>query len=599
MNDSSDKPVDQPAGNPPVNPPVNPIDRQSMALLLEAFIAESEEGLTAAEEALLVLERTPEDAGSLALVFRAIHTLKGNSGIFDFDAMTRVAHAMEDLLDRLRAGHTVVSNGIITLLLESVDVLRGLLFDSNRQRPLSDAELRLLEHLRAADPLHVPSQNTPARAATERVSRTLRIDLGKLDRLLDLSGEIGIARGRLGEMLADPAVPGRVALEAQRDADHLHLEMQELVMKLRMVPVGPTFRQFQRIVRDTARSLGKEAELRIEGVDVEVDMTVIEHLRDPLIHMIRNSVGHGIELPAVRAGANKPAAGTLVLRSFREAGTIVIELADDGGGIDRDRVIRRARERGLVSETESLTDAQVAELIFHPGFSTAEAVTDLSGRGVGLDVVRRNIDAIHGSVSVESEAGRGTMFRVRLPLTLAIVDGLGVGVGGESFIIPMEAVVEALQLPDVASARERATGILTHRGESIPFIRLRQRLRGGGVVESTSRRVDEMSDWTTGRLDDSTTGLPSERENVVVVRYARGRAGLVVDELHGECHTVVKPLPKSLRGIPGLSGSAILPNGRIAFIVDVPGLLQVEIDRRGPFIRNSTRSNQEWSCSAN
>ncbi|HYI08736.1 MAG TPA: chemotaxis protein CheA [Thermoanaerobaculia bacterium] len=556
------------------------LDNQSMAALLEAFIAESDEGLTAAEEALLVLERTPEHADSLALVFRAVHTIKGNSGIFEFDAMTRIAHAMEDLLDRLRAGQTVVSNGIITLLLESVDVLRGLLFESDRTRALSAAELELIEHLRRADPLHVPAHDAAQAAGPatpERVSRTLRIDLAKLDRLLDLSGEIGIARGRLSEMLGDPTVTSRIALEAQRDADHLHLEMQELVMKLRMVPVGPTFRQFQRIVRDTARSLGKEAELRIEGVDVEVDMTVIEHLRDPLVHMIRNSVGHGIEKPAARRAAGKPAAGTLILRSFREAGSIVIELADDGGGIDYDRVIRRARERGLVSETETLTAAQAAELIFHPGFSTADAVTDLSGRGVGLDVVRRNIDAIHGSVSVESEPGRGTTFRVRLPLTLAIVDGLGVGVGGETFVIPMEAVVEALHLPAGTVEREEAgvgaTGVLTHRGESIPFIRLRGRFTPGGGE--------------------------AERENVVVVRYARGRAALVVDDLHGECHTVVKPLPKSLRGIPGLSGSAILPNGRIAFIVDVPGLLQVEIDQRSSLFRNSTRSNQERSCFVN
>ena len=542
------------------------LDNQAMAALLDAFIAESDEGLSAAEEALLVLERTPEDAGALASVFRAVHTIKGNSGIFDFDAMTRVAHAVEDLLDRLRAGKSVVSNGIITLLLEAVDVLRGLLFDSDRTRALSETELQLIEHLQGADSLHV-SAHTTTRAMAERVSRTLRIDLAKLDRLLDLSGEIGIARGRLSEMLSDPDVTGLAALEAQRDADHLHLELQELVMRLRMVPVGPTFRQFQRIVRDTARSLGKEAELRIEGVDVEVDTTVIEHLRDPLTHMIRNAVGHGIELPDVRLAANKPAAGTLVLRSFREAGTIVIELSDDGGGIDRERVLRRARERGLAGENETLSDAHVADLIFHPGFSTADAVTDLSGRGVGLDVVRRNIDAIHGSVSVESEPGRGTTFRVRLPLTLAIVDGLGVGVDGETFVIPMEAVVEALHFP----AQKGATGVLTHRGESIPFLRLRERFTTGAAA--------------------GTAALRSGRENVVVVRYAHGRAGLVVDELHGECHTVVKPLPKSLRGIPGLSGSAILPNGRIAFIVDIPGLLQVELDRRRSV-------KQEWSCSA-
>jgi len=557
------------------------LDTQSMAALLDTFTAESDEGLTAAEEALLVLERTPEDAGALAAVFRAVHTIKGNSGIFDFDAMTQLAHATEDLLDRLRQGQTVVSNGIITLLLESVDVLRALLFETDRTRALSDTEIQLIEHLRRADPWHVPSQNAPEPVLAARAARTLRIDLAKLDRLLDLSGEIGIARGRMSEMLGDLTGPGRAALEAQRDADHLHFELQELVMRLRMVPVGPTFRQFQRIVRDTARPLGKEAELHIEGVDVEVDMSVIEHLRDPLIHMIRNSIGHGIETPEVRRAANKPAAGTLVLRSFREAGSIVIELADDGGGIDRDRVLRRARERGLAGETETLTDAQVAELIFHPGFSTADAVTDLSGRGVGLDVVRRNIDAIHGSVSVESEQGRGTTFRMRLPLTLAIVDGLGVGVAGESFVIPMEAVVEALHLPPGAVGPHQATGVLLHRGESIPFIRLRERLSLLSDPEACP------------------PGAENGRENVVVVRYARGHAGLVVDELHGECHTVVKPLPKPLRGLRGLSGSAILPSGRIAFIVDVPGLLQVEIDQRSFLSRNSTRSTQEWSCSAN
>ena len=568
------------------------LDKQSMAALLEAFLAESDEGLAAAEEALLVLERTPDDAASLAAVFRAVHTIKGNSGIFDFDAMTKIAHAMEDLLDRLRAGETVVSNGIITLLLECVDVLRGLLFASDRTRALTAAELQLIERLQAGD--HVVTGFSPSRSDGLKpvtTSGTLRIDLAKLDRLLDLSGEIGIARGRLGELLGDPAVTRHAALEAQRDADHLHLELQELVMKLRMVPVGPTFRQFQRIVRDTARSLGKEAELQIEGVDVEVDMTVIEHLRDPLTHMIRNSVGHGIEAPGVRVAANKPAAGTVVLRSFRDAGTIVIELADDGGGIDRERVIRRARERGLAGENEQLTDAQVAELIFHPGFSTAETVTDLSGRGVGLDVVRRNIDAIHGSVSVETAPGRGTTFRVRLPLTLAIVDGLGVGVAGESFVIPMEAVVEALQLP-AGTGHGRPTGLLTHRGESIPYIRLRDRL--SGAPASTPAAAQASPPASPGQRRDAAAaaaGTAALRENVVVVRYARGRAALVVDELHGECHTVVKPLPKSLRGIPGLSGSAILPNGRIAFIVDVAGLL-------GTVMRQQSTNNEESSCFA-
>jgi two-component system chemotaxis sensor kinase CheA len=552
-------------------------DNESMAALLEAFIAETEEGLGSAEESLLALERQPDDGDALASVFRALHTLKGNSGIFGFEAMTRVAHATEDLLDRLRAGSMAVSNGIITLLLEATDVLRGMLFESDRARPLSAGEERLVEQLRGADALR-GTANGGAGNGTQRATRTLRIDLARLDRLLDLSGEIGIARGRLSELLADPSATLHAALDAQRDADHLHLEMQELVMKLRMVPVGPTFRQFQRIVRDTAQSLGKEAELRIEGEDVEVDMAVIEHLRDPLIHMIRNSIGHGVESAEERRAAGKPRAGVLVLRGFREAGSIVIELADDGAGIDHERVLRRARERGIAGETENLSDARIAELIFHPGFSTADAVTDLSGRGVGLDVVRRNVDAIHGSVSVASEPGRGTTFRVRLPLTLAIVDGLGVGIAGQPFVVPMEAVVEVIRLAAGDALRDRATGVISHRGESVPFIRLRDRLTGGATPAAT---VDDPG------------GRRFNHENAVIVRYARGLAALVVDELHGECHSVVKPLPRSLRGIDGLSGSAILPSGRIAFILDVPALLQVEIDRRASFFRISHVATRE------
>src|SRR5688572_26451022 len=312
-------------------------------------------------------------------------------------------------------------------------------------------------------------------------------------------------------------------------------------MKLRMVPVGPSFRQLQRVVRDAAQSVHKEAELRIEGGDVEVDMTIVDHLRDPLVHMVRNSIGHGIETPDVRRTAGKTVAGQLLLRSFHDAGSIVIELSDDGAGIDRAKVVERAVERGLVADGSSLSDKEVLDLIFHPGLSTAADVTDLSGRGVGLDVVRRNIDAIHGSVTVDSRVGEGTTFRMRLPLTLAIPG-------------------------------ETATAVLPHRGESVPFLRLRQRL--------------------------STAGGAGAHENAVIANYARGRAGLVVDELHGECQTVVKPLPRALRGIPGLSGSAILPNGGIAFIVDVPALLQVEIDR-GRAHSFSQRSNQEKACFTN
>jgi two-component system chemotaxis sensor kinase CheA len=549
------------------------LDETSMGTLLETFLAETSEGLDLAETALLALERDADDAEALGLAFRVVHTLKGNAGVFEFQALTAVAHAMEDLLEALRAGRARASHDVTSLLLEALDALRALLGDDDRTRPLDARERALVERLQAGT--HGSSASSAAVSAAAHgnrlAARTLRIDVARLDRLLDLSGEIGVARGRLGQLLEEGTSSPRVLLEAHRDADALHLELQELVMKLRMVPVGPSFRQLHRLVRDAAQSAGRMAELRIEGGDVEVDMTIVEHLRDPLTHMVRNSIAHGIEPAEVRRMAGKPAAGQLRLRSFHDSGSIVVELEDDGAGIDRDRVVRRAIERGLVAEGQNLSETEVMDLLFRPGFSTAAGVTDLSGRGVGLDVVRRNIEAIHGSITVSSRPGRGTTFTLRLPLTLAIVDGLLVCVGGESFVIPMDSVVEALRFP-AESDPAAATGVLTHRDETIPFLRLSHRL--------------------------SRAGVSSVRENAVIVRFAAGRAALVVDRLHGECQNVVKPLPRAIRGVPGLSGSTILPNGTIAFIVDVFALLSAETGRSQPQLHPSKRISQEPSCPA-
>lgn len=545
------------------------LDDSSMAALLEAYVAETEEGLIAAEQALLELERAPRNADAVAALFRVVHTIKGNAGIFDFASVVALAHAMEDLLDRVRRGQTVPTARLVTLLLRSLDALRNVVRDSiAAPRDLGRNEKALIRALRKACAERTAEQPDPAEEThgspvaalqspgTHDAHRTLRVDVSRLDRLLDLSGEIGIARGRVGQLLEDGDSPRRAILEAHRDAMQLHLEMQELVMKLRMVPVGPMFRQLLRTVRDTAQALGKEAELVIEGEDVEVDMSIVEQLKDPLMHIVRNSIDHGIELPAARAAAGKPARGRLLLRSFRDSGSIVIQLEDDGSGLDRARITERAIRQGLVSGDQALSDVDVCDLLFRPGFSTADHVSDVSGRGVGLDVVRRNIEAIHGSVMIESDPGCGTTTRMRLPLTLAIIDGLQVGVAGESYIIPMEAVVEALDFPALPAWRGAATGLLTWRGEDIPFIRMRDRL--------TFRHAPR---------------TPA-REHAVVVRWGEhGRAALVVDALLGECQTVVKPLAKILQGVTGISGSAILPSGSIAFITDVAGLLQSESRR--------------------
>jgi two-component system chemotaxis sensor kinase CheA len=383
-------------------------------------------------------------------------------------------------------------------------------------------------------------------------SRTLRVDVAKLDKLIDLSGEIAISRGRLADML-ERRVSLTVddILEAHREADRLYLDLQDLIMQARMVPLGPTFQQHHRTVRDLSAAGQKQVRLHLEGEDVEVDTAVVEHIRDPLMHMIRNALDHGLEAPAERQARGKDPCGQISLRAFHEGALVVIQVADDGKGLDRDRILRRAVERGLVAEGATPTDAEAFGLIFEPGFSTAEKVTEVSGRGVGMDVVRRNVDALRGSVSVESAPGQGTTVTLRFPLTLAIIQGFRVVVAGEVYILPLDVVAECVELPEGQEGGR--TGVLNLRGQPLPFLRLREHFGLGGA--------------------------PPLRENAVVVEHAGARVGLAVDSLLGESQTVIKPLGKMFQGIRGISGSAILGDGRVALILDVGGLLREALRR--------------------
>jgi two-component system chemotaxis sensor kinase CheA len=389
---------------------------------------------------------------------------------------------------------------------------------------------------------------SPIGAGDQR-ARTLRVDVETLDRLLDLAGEMAVGRGRLKEALEE--VPGGAALvasEIHSEADRLHADFQELVMKARMEPLGPTFQRFTRIVRDLGATLGKSVRLLIEGEDVEVDTKIVEHIRDPLTHLVRNALSHGIEAPAERTARGKDARGLICLRAFRETGGIVIEVEDDGLGLSKERIAQRARELGLVAEAEGLTEAEQQDLIFEPGFSTATAVTEVSGRGVGLDVVRRNVEALRGSVRVVSREGAGTTFTIRLPLSISIIPGFAVCSGAETFILPLEAVLECLELPQDGLAGQDGTGVVSLRGTPLPWQRLRDRF-----LISRER--------------------PS-REFVVVVQQDGRRLGLVVDALLGETQTVLKPLGRLFRGLPGIAGSAILGSGGVALVLDLPGLFR-------------------------
>ena len=373
----------------------------------------------------------------------------------------------------------------------------------------------------------------------------IRVDADKLDELINLVGELIIA-GAGTNLIARRAKMADL-IESTATLSRLVEEVRDSALALRMVQIGGTFNRFQRVVRDISKELGKDVDLVIRGADTELDKTVVEKIGDPLTHLLRNSMDHGIEPADLRIARGKPVKGTITLNAYHDAGSIVIEVIDDGGGLNKEKILAKAIERGLVSEDANLSDKEIYKLIFEAGFSTADAVSNLSGRGVGMDVVRRNIQALRGTIDLDSMAGQGSTIRIRLPLTLAIIDGFMVGVGNAVFVIPLDMVVECIELR--AWAGDEGDGqYLNLRGEVLPY----QRLRDYFDIE----------------------GEKVQRENVVVVRYGEHKAGLVVDKLMGEFQTVIKPLSKLFKGEKSLGGFTILGTGEVALIVDVLGLMQ-------------------------
>jgi two-component system, chemotaxis family, sensor kinase CheA len=543
------------------------------AELLQIFTAESEENLREMEVSFVQLESAPQDEETLQAIFRAAHTIKGNAAGLGFPALAKFAHGVEDVLDGLRTGAMVLTTPLATILLQTVDALRQLV-----SAAVKGADELLPEHLELLEDLMVeggggrnsgvaPSESKKERRAEQGRRRadhsggmraqTLRVEIEKLDRMLNLTGEIAVARERLAGLLeeTDHAKQLEDILEAHRAADRLFMDLQEEVMKIRMVPLGPTFRQFVRTVRDVATAQGKLAYVELAGEDVDVDMNVIEHLRDPLTHIVRNAVDHGIEEPERRRELGKDPRGRLSLQAWHEGGSIVIKVQDDGAGLERSKVIERARAMGYTADFDKLNDHELFRLILEPGFSTASEVTEFSGRGVGMDVVRRNVEALRGVISIESRAGVGTTITIRLPLTLAIIRGFAVGVDEETYIMPLDAVIECIELPRDGSEEFASRGVINLRGQALPYVRLRECFRLGGQ--------------------------PTERENVLVLRYHDQRVGLVVDRLFGENQTVIKPLSRTLGELPGVSGSAILGNGRVALILEVEGLLREALRQSG------------------
>ena len=549
--------------------------------ILRTFVAESEEHLVRIEESLIGLESDPDEQKFLEVIFRGAHTIKGNAASLGFTKVSEFAHAFEELLQRLRNRVVPVSKERITLLLRSVDALRQMLPEaiagaeeirSEHQAllaKLADRKDSAVEEPRSLKPSEIVDPGTPSigrrredsQALIERAD-TVRVDIQKLDHMLNLAGEIAVAHGRLRQVLETPSHHLAEALEAHGQLERLSLNLQEQIMKARMVPVGPIFRQYMRTVRDVAQANGKIARLVIYGDDVEIDLGMVEKLKDPLTHMVRNALDHGLESPEARRRAGKDPCGSITLKAFHEGASIVIQLIDDGAGLNRDQIAARARSSGMATDPEKLSDQELFKFIFEPGFSTAEKITDLSGRGVGMDVVRRNIETLRGTVSVESRSGTGTTIIIRVPLTLAIIEGFGFGIGEETYVLPLHTVLECIELPAEERRNNVRQGVINLRGEPLPYIRLR--------------------DWF---------GLASPRpprENAVVVEIDQVKSALVVDRLYGAQQTVIKPLGKRFQDLPGIAGSAILGNGRVALILDAAGLIREVTRTQGNTIAAET-----------
>lgn len=402
----------------------------------------------------------------------------------------------------------------------------------------------------------------------------IRVNADKLDELINLVGELVIASAG-ANLLARGSQNGPLQ-ESTSAVTGLVEEILDSALHLRMVPIGETFNRFRRVVRDVSQELGKDIELLISGADTELDKAVVEKIGDPLMHLLRNAMDHGIESPAVRDAAGKSAKGHLKLNAFHDSGSIVLEIADDGAGLNRDRILQKAVERGLVPAVSNLTDQEIYNLIFEPGFSTADAVTNLSGRGVGMDVVKRNITLLRGTVDLDSQPGEGTIIRIRLPLTLAIIDGFLVGIGQVHYVVPLEMVQECVELNTLQREDMSGNNYLNLRGELLPLVRLRDHF--------------------------AHTGQGARRENVVVVSCADQKAGLVVDDLLGEFQTVIKPLGKLFSAARGISGSTILGSGEVALILDVPSLLGELVEREtrqtAVYLLNDNKTGNSASGSA-
>ncbi len=524
-------------------------------------------------------------AEPVSVVFRAVHTVKGMSATMGYHAVAEFAHQLESVLDRVRRGDQLLAPDLMDALFASADALEGAIDGASEHAVQSPAMIAAMQRLRdvaggtatsefpafqaapsafaeneAPEVTHRAQRSTietvaeAGLQASARVTRHVRVDLARLDALMNLVGELVITRGRLLQLTAtdpDPALD-----ESMQMAARLISDLQTEIMTMRMVPVWQVFDRFPRLVRDAARQLDKDVNFVVEGKEIELDRSLLDEIGEPIVHLLRNAVGHGIESPDVREAAGKPRSGRLVLSAARDRAAVLIRVSDDGRGIDRARVLARGRALGLVEEsTRELDDTMLFRLIAQPGFSTADQISDLSGRGVGIDAVQAKARALGGSVELKSVSGEGTTITIRLPVTLAIVRALLARAGTERYALPLTHVRETLEYDDRAVQRVKGKPVLVLRDEVLPLLDLREVVRQADMAGAAPV-------------------VPGANREVVVIERGERRSGLVVDELIGQQDIVVKQFDAAREGFAFFSGATILADGAPALIMDVGSLFE-------------------------
>ncbi|MBU2431543.1 MAG: chemotaxis protein CheA, partial [Proteobacteria bacterium] len=586
-------------------PPVK-ISDDDMEILTD-FISEARENLETIEVNLVDLEQDPSNKDIINDIFRPFHTIKGVSGFLSLTKINKLAHATENLLDSARSGDFLINDTATDVILESVDTLKKLISRVNdglstgfflSDDDIDTKELRhKLQNLQVAlkngetEPLGsilvrqnlidqdsldqalesqkirpdkkigeilVESRKVKANQVEyalmeqnqgkKKVDAQVKVSTQKLDDLVDYAGELVIAQSMLRQKtLHDPSISQSVAQLGQ-----IVTNMQNIAMSMRMIPIKATFMKMIRLVRDLAKKSGKDVNLSMAGEDTEIDRNVVEALYEPMVHMIRNSCDHGIETSSERTKNGKSAQGEIILRAYHRGGHIIIEIEDDGRGLDPERILDKARETGLITGNEHLTSAQIFDLILQPGFSTAKEVTDVSGRGVGMDVVKAGIEKFRGQLNIASEKGRGTKFTISLPLTLAIIDGMLVRVDDQRYVIPTIAIQKAFKPgPDEYFTVEGKGEMVKDRGSLIPMIRLNEIYNSSFQKKSVQECL------------------------VVVVESKEEKRALLIDELLGKDEYVIKSLGNNLKDIDGIAGGAILADGRVGLILDIHGVFSI------------------------